>query len=403
MGANLNRLVNDVKKTLNRNSSYKKDVLDKDGIKNFLEETESGPAIGTEFYDADVTSPIEALRHIIRKNYTPDTTSQLKVAKYAVVVATDENRSPLVNVIKGEEKFNNVQLARVRVLSDPRHFWIPVPNDENDPASNFHPLVVHNIAEGSTPLKFGTLVSVEFSNPATQFSSNADVGRVVQVWAESGGYIEETFGEKCVFSLPPLPEPGQQIMIEDCGVTKKLEFTNPEVGSVLAERGISSPGESPKWPVITNSKKYGSSFGMRTLRAQGETEAKTRMHRGVDMRAFLGNLIVSCLDGTVEDVRYNSGWGNFVLVKYDSYSQYGPDSEPQTFYLRYCHLQDPERMPLVKIGQKVFKGSLLGVSAGSGRITAPHLHFEWILGSPSDKSSYADPKTFMQMKWWRVV
>jgi len=142
---------------------------------------------------------------------------------------------------------------------------------------------------------------------------------------------------------------------------------------------------------------------MRTLRAQGEKEAKTAMHRGVDMRAKLGNLIVSCFDGTVEDVKYQSGWGNYVLVKYDAYSQYGPGTEPQTFYLRYCHLQDAERIPIVKPGQKVFRGSLLGISAGSGRITGPHLHFEWITGSPSDKSSYQDPKGFMQMKWWRVV
>ena len=384
-------------------TSYKKDVISKEGIKHFLEETETGRPIGTEFYDADITSPIEALRHIIQKNYTPNITSELKVAKYAVVVAVDELRSPLVNVIKKEDPSRSIQLVRVRVLSDPRHFWIPVPNDENDPATGFHPLVVHTITDGSQPLKFGTLVSVEFNNPATQFSSNAEVGRVVQVWAESGGYIEETFGDKCILSLPPLPEPGQQIAIEECGVTKKLEFTNPDTGSVLAEDGTSSPGENPKWPVITNSKVYGSAFGMRTLRAQGESEATTRMHRGVDMRAFLGNLIVSCFDGVVEDVRYDPGWGNFVLVKYNTYSSYGPGTDPQTFYLRYCHLQDPERVPVVKIGQKVFKGSLLGISAGSGRITAPHLHFEWITGSPSDKSSYADPKTFMQMKWWRVV
>ena len=104
-------------------------MISKEGIKHFLEETESGPAIGTEFYDADITSPIEALRHIIQKNYTPNITSELKVAKYAVVVAADELRSPLINVIKKEDPSRSIQLVRVRVLSDPRHFWIPVPSD----------------------------------------------------------------------------------------------------------------------------------------------------------------------------------------------------------------------------------------------------------------------------------
>ena len=57
-------------------TSYKKDVISKEGIKHFLEETETGRPIGTEFYDADITSPIEALRHIIQKNYTPNITSE---------------------------------------------------------------------------------------------------------------------------------------------------------------------------------------------------------------------------------------------------------------------------------------------------------------------------------------
>mgnify|MGYP003145413865 FL=1 len=101
MGANLRTVVKDVKKNLN--SSYKKDVISKEGIKHFLEETETGAVIGTEFYDADITSPIEALRHIIQKNYTPNITAELKVAKYAVVVAVDELRSPLVDVIKKDD------------------------------------------------------------------------------------------------------------------------------------------------------------------------------------------------------------------------------------------------------------------------------------------------------------
>jgi len=385
-------------------SSYGKDLLDPQGIKHFLEESEAGQPLGQEYYDPELTSPLKAIKRLYSKFYSPKLVEGVKIAKYAVVVSADERHSPIVNTIKGEENFDNIQLCRVRVLSDPRHFWIPVPMDQADPTSNFHPLVIHNITEGAAPLKFGAVVSVEFNHPGTQFSSNAEVGKVTQVWAETGGYLERTFGENCILSLPPLPEPGQQISIEECGQVKKLEYTNPTVGSELVQAGTNTPGEKPLWPVITQNKVYGSPFGMRTLKAKGETEATTRMHRGVDMKAPQGTFIVSALDGIVDRIDYDSGWGHYVLVKYNQYSKDGPSGDPVSFFLRYCHLQDPNAIPIVKAGQPVFKGSLLGQSASSGRITGPHLHLEWILGNdPGNKEQYLDPKGFMNMSFWRVV
>lgn len=85
-------------------------------------------------------------------------------------------------------------------------------------------------------------------------------------------------------------------------------------------------------------------------------------HQGLDMAGPYG-LDVHCTgDGTVKHVGFNRyGYGNEVLVDHG----FG-------YMTRYAHLKEV----LVKRGQKLKRGEVLGKLGSSGRSTGPHLHYE---------------------------
>ena len=98
------------------------------------------------------------------------------------------------------------------------------------------------------------------------------------------------------------------------------------------------------------------------------------LHKGVDYRAAIGSPVVAAVGGKVVHAGrhvYRSGWGFafgiHVII----------DNEPFTdgsagLWAGYCHLQAVN----VKVGQRVAKGDLLGISGNTGRSTAPHLHLQ---------------------------
>lgn len=87
-----------------------------------------------------------------------------------------------------------------------------------------------------------------------------------------------------------------------------------------------------------------------------------RMHRGVDLNLHVGDSVVSAFDGKVRVVRYEAGgYGHYVVVRHDN----GLETV-------YGHLS----RTLVKPGQRVRAGQLIGKGGSTGRSTGPHLHFE---------------------------
>ncbi len=85
------------------------------------------------------------------------------------------------------------------------------------------------------------------------------------------------------------------------------------------------------------------------------------MHTGVDFRAPLGCAARATADGTVTMAGYNGGYGNMVEVDHGN-----------GITTRYGHLSKI----LVKVGQVVSKGTVLGATGSTGRSTGPHLHYE---------------------------
>ncbi|MBF0180780.1 MAG: M23 family metallopeptidase [Magnetococcales bacterium] len=93
----------------------------------------------------------------------------------------------------------------------------------------------------------------------------------------------------------------------------------------------------------------------------------TRFHPGVDLQAPMNTSIMSTADGVIEfagidNNKYGlNGFGQVVSV----YHNFG-------FRTTYSHLNKI----MVREGEFVKKGDVIGLSGKSGRATAPHLHYE---------------------------
>lgn len=100
-----------------------------------------------------------------------------------------------------------------------------------------------------------------------------------------------------------------------------------------------------------------SSFGRRTDPFSGEGA----FHTGVDISAPKGTPVRVTAEGIVSSAQYMSGYGKLVVIDHGS----GLSS-------LYSHLS---RIDVI-VGQEVRRGSIIGASGATGRVTSPHLHYE---------------------------
>lgn len=106
-----------------------------------------------------------------------------------------------------------------------------------------------------------------------------------------------------------------------------------------------------------------SSFGYRRMMGHN-------FHFGTDIKCQTGDSIVAALDGTVRVVRYDRGYGWFVVIAHEG----GLET-------LYGHLSKA----LVQPGYRIRSGELLGYGGNTGLSTGSHLHFEFrFLGEQFD-------------------
>ncbi len=87
-----------------------------------------------------------------------------------------------------------------------------------------------------------------------------------------------------------------------------------------------------------------------------------KMHEGIDFNCATGTNVRATGDGTViEANRSNRGYGNEVVINHG----FG-------YTTRYAHLSKI----LVKPGQKVKRGEIIGKVGSTGKSVGPHLHYE---------------------------
>ena len=102
--------------------------------------------------------------------------------------------------------------------------------------------------------------------------------------------------------------------------------------------------------------KITSGFGNRIHPVTGKQE----FHNGVDVLASLGTPVKSPDEGTVLSVYFNSVGGNQVIIRH-----------PGEMVTGYAHLEKA----LVRAGQKITAGHVIGQVGNTGQVTGAHLHF----------------------------
>ncbi|MBI3024691.1 MAG: M23 family metallopeptidase [Candidatus Tectomicrobia bacterium] len=100
-----------------------------------------------------------------------------------------------------------------------------------------------------------------------------------------------------------------------------------------------------------------SAFGQRRSVFTGGGE----FHAGLDIVARVGTPILAPSDGVVITSGRESGYGNIIEIRH-----------MQGIITRYAH----NHRHLVRVGQKVRRGDVIGEVGNTGRTTGPHLHYE---------------------------
>ena len=116
-----------------------------------------------------------------------------------------------------------------------------------------------------------------------------------------------------------------------------------------------------------------SGFGKRT----DPLNSKKAVHEGVDIRGARGDRIVATASGKVIKAMKNGGYGNYVEIDHGN-----------GYVTAYGHMQNY----LVKQGERVKQGQVIGHVGSSGRSTGPHLHYEIRLNKKP-----IDPEKFMNV------
>lgn len=129
------------------------------------------------------------------------------------------------------------------------------------------------------------------------------------------------------------------------------------------------------WPV---NGRILSRYGDREDPFSGEGE----IHTGVDISASMGTPVHAAADGVVESADYDRGYGKLVIIDHGN-----------GYRTWYAHLSRYEVVP----GEEIRRGEVLGYSGATGRVTAPHLHFEVrVKGAPVNPAPYLQRSALLQ-------
>lgn len=124
------------------------------------------------------------------------------------------------------------------------------------------------------------------------------------------------------------------------------------------ENGVSVQKELLKAPIQYRYISSGFTTGLRCLEYYG----LCTNHRAIDYAAAAGTPIRAVGGGIVVYAGWNSqGYGNFVSIRHN-----------ETYTTNYAH----QSKILVKVGQAVKQGEIIGKVGSTGLSTGPHLHYE---------------------------
>jgi murein DD-endopeptidase MepM/ murein hydrolase activator NlpD len=145
-----------------------------------------------------------------------------------------------------------------------------------------------------------------------------------------------------------------------------------EYGSVLGQMDSIKQTVPAIWPINGNIGHISTTFGTNPNPFTGQSY----FHTGIDCSTYRsGDLIIATGDGKVIFAGVEGGYGRCIIIAH----AYG-------YMTRYGHM---ERL-LVHSGQTVKQGQGIGILGNSGVSTAPHTHYEVIMGR-----RYLDPSDYL--------
>lgn len=106
-------------------------------------------------------------------------------------------------------------------------------------------------------------------------------------------------------------------------------------------------------------------------------------HRGLDLAASQGEPIHASKSGTVLKAEYHYSWGNYVVIQHED-----------GMTTLYAHQQQY----VVKAGDKVEQGQIIGYVGTTGNSTGPHLHLEMSRDESQAQSQLIDPASILELK-----
>ena len=128
---------------------------------------------------------------------------------------------------------------------------------------------------------------------------------------------------------------------------------------------------SEKWMVPCSYRQLSSPFGER----ESPTAGASSNHQGIDLAGPEGTPIYATKSGVVTVNRSSRSAGNYITIRHDN-----------TYSSIYMHLS----RSVVKKGQTVKQGELIGYMGSTGIVTGSHLHFGII-----KNGSYVNPANYM--------
>ncbi len=176
------------------------------------------------------------------------------------------------------------------------------------------------------------------------------------------------------FSLGPVSVGGQGLTVGGTTVISREYFNQKFRPLNLLRRGA----EEFVFPLAMPAP-ITSLFGWRQHPIFGDR----RFHTGTDLGAPEGTPVLATKDGKVSTADYLGGYGLTVILSHNNGTQ----------ETRYAHLSQI----LVRPGETVQQGDVVGLVGSTGNSTGPHLHFElreltaqgWVLVDPNELMNYA--------------
>lgn len=224
-----------------------------------------------------------------------------------------------------------------------------------------------------------------------EMSEDAQAQLMIDIANKEDEYDDAIYREWLATSIPPTTKPKPPSQTEPSATTKPTEpgeTTKPtEPGETTKPTEETKPDETTKpteeskpeetkpakvtWKVPINYTAFTSPFGYRTDPVYGGK----RFHYGVDLAAPKGRPIYATRSGTVSIASYDSECGYYVQINHgDGYKSI------------YMHMTNY----IVKKGQKVSQGEVIGYCGSTGKSTGPHLHF-----GISKNGSYVNPANYI--------